>query len=148
METKTKNRKGGSGVRTKFHRFAGLLLALVMMISGICGDAVRADAAFMRAPENTKTSCIEASRAVLTEVECCTAEMLGVRRSTELRAAALRHVNQRRGIGLSSGFLCQKFFTLRHGVFRTGLENAVSVSKYPYGLIADYIHKSDGKKRI
>ena len=149
MRRKTdRSRKGGSGVRTKYHRFAGLLLAIVLMIAGICGDTLKVDAAFMRATENTKTSCIEASRAVLTGAECCTAEMLGIRRNTEVRSAALCQVNPRRGLGLSFGFLCQTFFSLGHRDFRMGLQNAVSVLEDRDGLVADYIHKSDGKKRI
>lgn len=135
-------------MRTKYHRFAGLLLAIVLMIAGICGDTSKVDAAFMRTSENTKTSCIEASRCVLTGVESCTAEMLGIRRNTEVRSAALRQVNQRRGLGLSFGFLCQNFFSLRHRDSRMGLQNAVFVLEDRDGLVADYIHKSDGKKRI
>lgn len=141
-------KRGGSGVRTKFHRLAGLLLALVLMISGICGDALKADAAFMRAPENTGASCVISSGAVLTDARGCTVEMLGTRRNTDLRPAALRCANQRRGISLSSGFLCLNFFSLKQGNLHTGMEETAFVPNRPYELVTDYMHRSDGKKRI
>lgn len=115
-----RSRKGGSGVRTKYHRFAGLLLAIVLMIAGICGDTLKVDAAFMRATENTKTSCIEASRAVLTGAECCTAEMLGIRRNTEVRSAALCQVNREEGWGCLLAFMPEFLFPRTQG-FSHGL---------------------------
>ncbi len=142
--------KGGVSMRTKFHKLAGLILALVMMLSGIFGEALKVDAAFMCISEHSQESesCLRTSCAVLTGARSCTSEMMGIRRNADFGAVILRHANQRRGSGVSFGFLCQDSFFLKCRNSHVGLEDACVVSGCPYELVTEYIHKSDGKKRI
>lgn len=135
-------------MRTKIRKLAGLLLIFVMMTAGICGEALKTDAVFVQAQEGAQRTCISMSGTELSDAEACTAEMLGSRRNTGSGRLMVRHANQRRGNDASLHFLCQNIYSPNRGNSGAGCDALIFVSESSSGLIANYIHKSDGKKRI
>lgn len=138
-----------SGVHTKIHRLAGLLLAFVLIFFGICGETAQADAAFRQAPAQPSPSRIFASHTAIMDARACTAEMLGIRQSAGPEQISVRFTQQKRGgTSVFPAILYQTIFSLPQGVFDTGSNELLFACDFSNMLIAGYLHKSDGKKRI
>ena len=85
---------------------------------------------------------------IMTDTPACTTEMLGVRENTNLGQMTLRFSNQRRDSKTLLDVLCPNIFFQNKGKLYPGFEKIALVSKNQEKLITNYIHNSDGKKRI
>ena len=135
-------------VRKKGIKLICVLIILSIFISGLHFGKFKVDSIFVCAPAETANSYISSVDAIITEGQACTAEMLGIYGSTELGHLTIRFVNQRRDTKMSLNCLYQNIFFLNEGKYYACFEKIQFVSGNQDELVTNYIHKSDGKKRI
>ena len=132
----------------KRNKLIYVLIILSVVISGMYFENFKADSAFVCSPAEKTNSYISSVNAAITKVHACTTEMLGIHGSMELEQLTIRFANQRRDIKMSLDFLCQIIFCINERKSYAVFEEIQFVSGNQDELIINYIHKSDGKKRI
>ncbi len=149
-------------MRNRKHKWISGLLILAMLISGICFGERKADPVLACAPAQTADSRIAAADNVSGQTVACilpvksipadeqlyTEETSGFRINAGLGRSPFRPAGQRREAGISLGFLCQNFFSLRKGGSYTDFDRVCSAGISGEESVANYLHRSDGKKRI
>ena len=121
------------------------LIALVILLTGMCVDEVRADSIFSY-PQTTQVIGLGIIDEVLTDVDMEPTELLCTRNSITSSQVAAQITNIRRTVKLSMVFLCVAVFSLLLSNFYT----AERVVEYPClsvrTAVLNYIHNTDGKK--
>lgn len=136
------------------NRWISLILTLCLIVSGVYfeNSKVNAFSNFMYAE-----GAIDGGRtdiqgmlipSVLTKVEGCTAEMLGIRENAGMEQVTVRLAEQRKGIDATFQFLCQGLYSPFGDKSFAGLKAIGLASGKRSKLLTNYIHKTDGKKRI
>lgn len=134
-------------MRAKRNKIFYILITLLVFISGMYFEDIKIDSVFASTPTEMTNSYISDIGSVITDTQVCTTEMLGVRGNMMIGQFTIRF-NQRRDTRVSPDFLCQNIFSLNEGKSYASIEEVQLISKSQDELIANYIHKSDGKKRI
>lgn len=137
-----------SRVRAKRNKIFCILITLLVFISGMYFEDIKADSVFASTPGETTNSYIPDIGSVTIDTQVCTTEMLAVCGNMVTGQFTIRFVNQRRDTRVSPDFLCQNIFSLNEGKSYASIEEVQLISKSQDELIANYVHKSDGKKRI
>ena len=129
----------------KSKRFLCAMLSMLIIISGIYFGNARVDNMSLKESPVASVPSIHGVESVLTDTEACTSEMLGIR--LDLSELTVKCARTGRNDELA-GILC---------FYGISME-PVSISDYDYAdkttydchreKISDYIHNSDGKKRI
>ena len=135
-------------MRAKRNKIFCILITLLVFISGMYFEDIKVDSVFASTSAETTNSYISAIGSVITDTQVCTTEILGVCGNMVTGQFTNRFVNQRRDTRVSPDFLCQNNFPLNEGKSYASIEVVQLISKNQDELIANYIHKSDGKKRI
>ncbi|MBQ8278788.1 MAG: hypothetical protein IJZ23_03010 [Roseburia sp.] len=121
------------------------LITLIVLISGMCVDEVRADSVFA-CPNVSVISYIEVTDAVISEPEVQVTELLCTRNTISNGHIIAQIMNGKREIKLSMLFLCMAVFSLLLSNFYTA-ERVVEIQKNGIRtVVLDYIHNADGKK--
>lgn len=121
------------------------LIALIILLTGMCVDEVKADSTFS-CPQTAVITRLETADAVLTDVDVEPIELLCTRDSITSSQIAAQITNGRRTIKLSMIFLCVVVFSLLLSNFYA----AERVPEFPRlsarTAVLNYIHNTDGKK--
>ena len=129
----------------KSKRFLCAMLSMLIIISGIYFGNARVDNMSLKESPVASVPSIHGVESVLTDTEACTSEMLGIR--LDLSELTVKYARIGRNDELAD-VLCFAGISME----------PVSISDYDYAdkttydchseKISDYIHNSDGKKRI
>lgn len=121
------------------------LIALIILISGMCIDEVKADSVFL-CPEIVAEESIGLTGEVLSEVDVEPTEILCTRNSITSSQIAAQITNSRRVIKLSMVFLCIAVFSLLLSNFYAAERAAEFPRLSTRTAVLNYIHNTDGKK--
>lgn len=130
------------------NKFICMLMILFVFVSGMYFEEFRIDSDFSYAHADIADICYFSEKPVVVDTQVCTTAMLGIRGNAGLGRMERSFVSQRRGTRTSTDFLCQSLFSLNTGKSYINFENTQWISGTLENLVAEYIHKSDGKKRI
>lgn len=129
----------------KSKRFLCVMLSMLIIISGIYFGNARVDNMSLKESPVASVPSIHGVESVLTDTEACTSEMLGIR--LDLSELTVKYARTGRNDELTD-IPCFAGISME----------PVSISDYDYAdkttydchseKISDYIHNSDGKKRI
>lgn len=121
------------------------LIALVILLTGMCVDEVKADSVFL-CPQTAVITNVGKADAVLTDVVVEPTELLCTRNSITGSQITAQITSCRRTIKLSMVFLCIAVFSLLLSNFYT----AERITEFPrlcvQSVVLNYIHNADGKK--
>ena len=123
-------------------------MAMIVFLSGFFIESVPEDNSFAFATIEKKNSCIQSAYMPTIEAQICTSEMLGVQNTSYIQQLTTRCIVLKWGLRTSLSSLCPDTFQLQKSKFFMGLETSTVCSWYVDELIINYIHSSDGKKRI
>ena len=120
-------------------------IALVILLTGMCLDEVRADSIFV-CPQTTAVAGVKMAEAVLTDVDVEPVQLLCTRNSVTSSQIAAQITSVRRTIKLSMLFLCVAVFSLLLSNFYSVERNASFQYLSERTAVICYIHNTDGKK--
>lgn len=140
--------EGGSCVRLKERKMVCILLAMIVFLSGIFLENAQVDNLSSRAPMEATTSCIQSANAIIVDTQLCTTEMLDMRSVCGIQQLAGQRISPKGGLRNPLSFLCLGIFQFFIGRFLTGSGITDIHSLYLNEPVINYIHRSDGKKRI
>ena len=120
-------------------------IALIILLTGMCVDDVKADSMFL-CPQTVVMTNVEKADAVLTDVTIETTQLLCTRNAISSRQIAAQIINVRKTIKLSMVFLCVAVFALLLSNFYT-VERVVEYPRLSMRTaVLKFIHNTDGKK--
>lgn len=130
---------------TKSKQWLCKLIVLVILLVGMCDEEVRADSVFAF-PQTMSGMVQEVSKAVLTDVELESMELLCTRNTVTGSQIITQLTNGRRTIKLSMFFLCITInWLLLSNFYGVG-----HIAEFPQlrvrTAVIHYIHNTDGKK--
>ena len=135
-------------MRRKSTNWISIIIAFVLLLTGLYFDNSKIHSMFVCIPFETSDFQNVAEELIIADTQPCTAEMLGVRGHASTNLIAYRLSNQKRDIKGSLNFLCQNIdFSNRRKSYSSS-QKIQMVSKIQEEFITNYIHNSDGKKRI
>lgn len=121
------------------------LIALVVLLTGMCVDEVMADSVFL-CPQTAGSAIVELADAVITDVDMESTEILCTRNSITSGQIVAQITNTRRTIKLSMVFLCVAVFSMLLSNFYTA-ERIVEIPQLSARTaVLKFIHNADGKK--
>ena len=135
-------------MRKKRNKQLSIFIILFIFILGMYFDNFKVDSCFAYVHGDAVGSGITTVAPGFTGTHACTAEMLRVRGDRGSEQFTFRLSNLRRDTGKNPGFLCQNFVFLYEGRFCSGFGEIQFLSENQNELVTNFIHKSDGKKRI
>lgn len=135
-------------MRFKNNKIVCIILVMLIFFSGFFIESVPVDNSFACAPIEKTNSCIQSVYMPTIEAQVCTSEMLGVQNTSYMQQLTSRCIALKWGLRTSLSSLCPDTFQLQKSKFFIGLETSTVCSLYVDELIINYIHSSDGKKRI
>lgn len=121
------------------------LIALIILLTGMCIDEVKADSVFL-CPQVAVVIGEEAVDTVLRDVDVEVTEVLCARTTSTNNQIAAQITNGRRTVKLSIVFLCVAVFSLLLSNFYT-VERMVEFPCFSERTaVLNFIHNTDGKK--
>lgn len=121
------------------------LIALIILLTGMCTCEVKADPVFV-CPQTAVITGTEAADSVLTEVGVEPTELLCTRNATTSSQIVAQITNSKRTIKLSMVFLCVSIFSFLYSNFYA-VEGVVEyLQPGARTVVVNYIHNTDGKK--
>lgn len=138
-------------MRSGRHQLLCIIITVFLVLSGtVCGD-IETHPSFCRASDSAEEaeSFIKSAHTVITDREVCTEEVSGLRGNVFARHLSSRFDGRGRKTKTSTAFTVVCSTSLqRHINSFICTESDGYGNKYAETRITDYIHKSDGKKRI
>ena len=131
----------------KIKKLICAFITLFMFVSGMCFDEIRTDSLFASASSERDTF-LSSGCSAFTDEQACTVDMLGIRGTAELGRITVRAAVQKRDEKASSDFLCQKISVPTEGKSYISSDGIQFISEFSDEHIVNYLHRSDGKKRI
>ena len=119
-----------------------------MFVLGMYLDTFKVDSAFSYAVGDMDSSCIASVASGFADTHVCTAGMLSSRGDRSREQITFRLSLLRRDTGKRPDFLSQNTVCPEEDSFCSVFEEIQSLSENQQELITNYIHNSDGKKRI
>lgn len=138
-------------MRTCRNNLLCIIIALFLVLSGTVCEDTAADLSLSRASTSNQedNSFIKSAHSVITDRQSCTEEVSGLRGNVSVRQLSSRLNGHGRKTGAHNGFQAvDNTYLKRYISLDICLKSDGYGNKYPEALITDYIHKSDGKKRI
>ncbi len=137
-------------MRMKNYRIISLLLVIFVALSGMCFEDTKADSYFAYVSMEDNSFNFISDETEISDTHPCTSEMLGVRNNAGIQRLASQYLNQKRQNRISYNFLFLDIFSLSERIkkFFISSEATQVYNQCQEELVANYIHKSDGKKRI
>lgn len=135
-------------MQMKKEKLISFVLVIFVFLSGMCFENVKTDSFYVYVSSDTTDACIMSCEAAIIDTEHCTTEMLGVRNGVGLQKLTGRFISQKRDGRLSQEFLYLDIFSLFEGKLFASSEKIHFLNQYQEEFVLNYIHKSDGKKRI
>lgn len=120
-------------MRAKRNNLLCMLIILLVSISGMYFEDIKVDSVFACTPAETSNTYISEMDSVITDAQACTTEMLGICKNVVTGQFTILFIN---------------IFSLNEENSYSSLEEVQLFFGSRDKLVANYIHKSDGKKRI
>lgn len=121
------------------------VLAILMLISGMCLGNVKADSFFASSSDSKKVCLSDTINEELAYVESCTEEMLG-HQSVANVVSAISNLRLKTENGESLAFLCVDILVPNTIYFYVTEDTVFSPEKHCKTVTLNYIHNQDGKK--
>lgn len=137
-----------NSLRLKKDKIVYIILVLILFLSGVCFENNKADSKFLCSPVECSDSNIKSDIFTNLDIQVCTAEMLGAGRISSVQQFSCSHICKNRELKIFPDYLLLSYLSITEGKFFTSSEITQVYSKCLDELIMNYIHKSDGKKRI
>lgn len=134
-------------MRREKNKLVWISLALLLLISGIRFDSFERNPAFVYAAAETESVYFSAGDHTAVNERVCTAKMLGIHEYEGNVQQRIRLNNQKRIFKVFPEFFCPQVFSLREGRIYSGSAQIHCKASIHEEAVANYIHKSDGKKR-
>lgn len=125
-----------------------LILAILVFLSGMWWENSITDSFTEYAAMGESSTPILSDGDAVTEAQLCTEEMLNVRTQVGLLQLAGRFIHPTRKARLILDFQCSDILSSADGKLYTGSEEMRFFIQCPEELVVNYIHQSDGKKKI
>ncbi|MGN0395821.1 MAG: hypothetical protein ACI4EF_10680 [Coprococcus sp.] len=135
-------------MRIKNYRIIYLIIAIFILLSGVCFESNKADSPFECALTEGINSYIQSEDDSITDARLCTTGMLGVHNATRIQQLAVRAFGQKKEAKIFFGFLFISIYSVEHGKYSANSEIIQFYNQCPDELATGFIHKSDGKKKI
>lgn len=135
-------------MQKKRQKFISFVLIIFVFLSGVCFESIKTDSFYLYVFTEKADSCIMSCEEGILNTEYCQAEMLGSCDSARLQKINNQCVNQKREIRVSLDFLYSNIAPLFQGKSVSDSEKIYFWNQYPKEFVLNYIHKSDGNKRI
>lgn len=132
----------------RVNRLICIIMAIFVLISGVCFDDVKMESLFECAHTEVLNSVINSVDIDIIDVEAGTSEFLGFQVDTVFKQLSVRLSNNRRYTKISLEFLIQNLFSLKESKAYVNFERDELALNSQDEIITEYIHKTDGKKRI
>ena len=143
-----KNVKVKAEMNSKKRKSICFILVILVFLSGMCFDEVKITSYILDATMNEANSYVMSDKITVMEAEVCTTEMLGVRNCVNIRQLARHNMNQKKESRIVFVFLCSNIFAISRGKCPAEFETTGFFKGVQEKNVLNYIHKSDGKKRI
>ena len=138
-------------MRNRAKKLMCFFLMMFLFISGFCFENNKEDARTVYA-QNAPFSIAEdvlSSKSLCTpDAQRCTLEMLGGNGSLGLIRSEGHILRAKQDVRLNFFYLCQKSFTLKNANHFPGRADICLSLSSRTTLVTNYIHDSDGKKRL
>lgn len=128
-------------------RIIGFILTLFICVAGMYFGDVKVDSVFVCPSVDVSGACIETVDSVADNSKACTSEMLGIRRNVTLRDNYVR-TSGRREYRITVDFYQDNGNGYNVRPFYAGISDGRDYNVRQEELVTNYIHKSDGKKRV
>ena len=122
------------------------LIALIILLTGMCVDEVKADSVFLCPKATAVVVGLETAEAVISDVDIEPTQLLCTRNSITSSQIAAQITSIRRTVKLSMIFLCVAVFSLLLANFYTVERIALFPRLSERTAVICYIHNTDGKK--
>lgn len=134
-------------MRCKNDKPAGMILAVILCLFGIFFENHDVNVLFSSAAVKANDSHIQSVYPAVSDTQVWTAEMPVLRSTCGIKQSEGRFIGQTRGWNLSLGFWCPDNYLLQRRIFSSS--ECTHDSRPCFSeLVTNYIHNSDGKKRI
>lgn len=134
-------------MRTGKRRMICLILSVILFLSGVYFEQFKTDSFLVHASMGSETTSIRSCQTVSNDANVCTVRMLRDGNCARLQQSA-RYSNPKREMRSSLNLLQINSSFLAEG---NNPANSVLIQfsdHKPIALVTNYIHESDGKKRI
>lgn len=135
-------------MRIKNYRIISLITAILIFLSGLYFDNNEPNTLLATSSVETANSCITKTATINPCEQGCTPELLGIRSTDSIQQLSNRLIIQKREAKISLDFLYSNFLFTNKGNFFTTLSAIRIFCPKTDELVINYIHESDGKKRI
>lgn len=132
----------------KRNKQISVFIILFLFVLGMYLDTFKVHSAFSYAVGDMDSSCIASVASGFADTHVCTAGMLSSRGDRSREQITFRLSLLRRDTGKRPDFLSQNTVCPDEDNFCSFFEEIQSLSENQQELITNYIHNSDGKKRI
>ncbi len=134
-------------MKTKYNAIICYILAVVMLLSGMCLENVEADSSFALTQTAQTASMIRSLDYEVLCNESCTIKMLGIR-DTVYALNASRRTNYRTDIRVRASVIlfCVDKYTQNFSSFHAAVNAIQFPELYSKTAVLNYIHNQDGKK--
>lgn len=132
----------------KRNKQISVFIILFLFVLGMYLDTFKVHSAFSYAVGDMDSSCIASVASGFADTHVCTAGMLSSRGDRSREQITFRLSLLRRDTGKRPDFLSQNTVCPEEDSFCSVFEEKQSLSENQQELITNYIHNSDGKKRI
>lgn len=135
-------------MNTKKRRLICIILAFVVTLSGIIFDTVITGEVYGRKADSDNSSVMSADNCIVNDACVCTSETLGMRGNVGVRQICTRSDSHKRDVNHYNGVInidLSSFFEIKQ---YTCSYIVKCCDDSVHGVVTEYIHRSDGKKRI
>ena len=134
-------------MKTKYNQIISYILAVFMLLSGMCLENAEADSLFVSYETAQMASTIGSLEKEILCNESCTIEMLGIR-STSYALNAVRRSNYRMDVRYRAAIalFCVEKFAQNLSNFHIAVNAIQFPELYGKAVVLHYIHSQDGKK--
>lgn len=134
-------------MQRKKNKFICILIALFVFIFGMYFGENKIDSLFSYSLQKDMDTYFISADCMI-EDHACTAQMLGIRGNLEIGQSIRTIANQKKEIKFYFGFLLFIILSFHKRKFDAHFEKLIPASNCHHKFVTNYIHRSDGKKRI
>ena len=135
-------------MNTVKRRLTCIILALFVALSGIGFDTVATGNEYVNKADTDNNSVISVDECMVDDVQVCTSETLGMRGNAGVRQIYTRADCNKRDVNHYHGVTCIDISSLCDIKTNNCSDVVVCCDDFRREIVTEYIHRSDGKKRI
>ena len=135
-------------MRIKNYRIISFITAIIIFLTGLYFDNNELNTSLATSSVGTTSSCITKTATINPCEQGCTPELLGIRSAGSIQQLSNRLISQQKETKISLDVLDANIPFINKGTFFTNLSAIQIFCPKTDELVINYIHESDGKKRI